>query len=119
MKAQRGVQIQPLLLQTAALDVDEWSTPRPGRFTLGEEKQYQFYWCWVGFRSGLDGCRKSLPQTVSSRYNYCAIPVHKEIRYLNYSKQMAALCLYASYFYNYKANRVTKFELKNVTRLII
>jgi len=39
---------------------------------------------------------------------------------LNYSKQMADLCLYASYFHVYKANKMSiKFELNNVTRMFI
>ena len=38
---------------------DGWSTPRPGRFTLGEKPGTHCIGGWVGPRTGLDGWEKS------------------------------------------------------------
>jgi hypothetical protein len=40
MKAQRGSRVIVLLSLNPALDEGGWSTPRPGRFTPGEETRY-------------------------------------------------------------------------------
>jgi hypothetical protein len=64
---------------TSALDVGEWSTSRPGHFTLG----IHFIGGWVGPRDGLDKCGKSRPppgldpptvDPVAGRCTYWAIP---------------------------------------------
>ena len=44
---------------TSALDGGGLSTPRPGRFTLGEITGTHFIGGWVGPRAGLDGYGKS------------------------------------------------------------
>jgi hypothetical protein len=44
MNAHRGSgKYSSTLSLTSALDGGGWSTPRPGRFTLGEETRYPFY----------------------------------------------------------------------------
>jgi hypothetical protein len=59
-----------------------WSTPRPGRFTAGEDL-VPIVWGCVGPKAGLDGCGKSRPppgfdfrnvQPVPSRYTDWATP---------------------------------------------
>jgi hypothetical protein len=41
-----------------ALDGSEWSTSRPGRFTLGKELRYPFNRRLMGPVAGLDSLRK-------------------------------------------------------------
>jgi hypothetical protein len=52
MKAQRGSRGIALLFLTSALDGDVWSTPRPGRFTPGNNPVQEAGWApgpvWMG-----------------------------------------------------------------------
>jgi hypothetical protein len=86
VKTYWGVEVQRHTFLTAALEGDEWSDSRPGRFTPGERVPSS-HWIgsWGGTRAGLDGVvkrqipsprRESTPppprtpirQPVSSRY---------------------------------------------------
>ena len=50
-----GEQIYSSILpSTSALDVSGWSTPLPGRFSLGERPGTHFIGGWVGPTAGLD-----------------------------------------------------------------
>jgi hypothetical protein len=71
------------LPSTSALDGGGWSTPRPGRFTLGERPGAHCIGGGVGPRADLDGRGKSRPptgfdprtvQSVASGYTGCAFP---------------------------------------------
>ena len=54
-----------LFFLTSALDGGGWSTPRPGRFTPMKDLLPIVFEadCEWAPRTGLDGCRKSLPPT--------------------------------------------------------
>ena len=49
------------LPSTSALDVDGWSTPRPGRFTPGKETRYPLYRRLGGHQSRSGRVRKISP----------------------------------------------------------
>jgi hypothetical protein len=55
MKMHGGVEVQLHAFLTSAVDGDDWSASRPGRFTPGERIPGN-HWIgsWVGLRIGLD-----------------------------------------------------------------
>jgi hypothetical protein len=78
----RGIALVSL---TSALDGDEWSTPRPGRFTPGKETRHPLYRRLGGPQGWSGRVLKISPppgfdprtvQPVASRYTDRAIPAH-------------------------------------------
>jgi hypothetical protein len=96
MKTYWGVEVELHAFLTSALDGDEWSTSRPGRFTP-RERAPRTHWigCWVGPRSVLDTVvkrkilsprRQSKPRTplvqpVAEGYTDWAITVKWKSKY--------------------------------------
>ena len=81
---EREYRYSSTLYLTSALDEGWWSTPRPGRFTTGKERQYPLYRRLRGPQCQSGQVRKISPppgfhprtvEPVASRYTDCDIKV--------------------------------------------
>jgi hypothetical protein len=83
-----------------------WSTPRPSRFTPGEETRYPLYRRLCGPQSRSGRVRKissqlgfelRTAQLVASRYTFCAFPVHDMNREYNIKMDLKSMSIQYKY----------------------